>query len=150
MKAPKAKLYLAGHGGSVESTLQLINTMHASKTEIEVIVYGDVYSAHAMLAVTAKKLTVLNDNILFLFHVAAVNVNGTFKTMLKSCEDTDERETDRGVSARQKCIEYANAAEKEFAAIISTSIQKYLTKEQYQKMLDGHDVILPYGEIKWQ
>lgn len=147
LRTSKAKLYLAGHGGYLESTLQLINTINSSKTDIEVVVYGDVYSAHAMLAVTAKRVTVLNKNIVFLFHMPAMNINGVNMTAKQYCETLNDTDMDRGVSRKSKCINFEKALDNEFMNIIATSIEKYLTEEQYKAMLEGDDVVLSYESM---
>lgn len=147
LNTPTAKLYLAGNGGSLASALQLINTIRSSKTEIEVVVYGDVYSAHAILAVTAKKMSVLNNNIIFLFHVPAIPVDGVNKTPKQYCEDMDSVTLDRGVPVKKKCFSYENATDNEFNTVIAVYIKPYLTDQQFTDMMNGDDIILSYEQM---
>jgi len=145
LDVPKAKLYLAGHGGRVESTLQLINTIRHSKTDFTAVVYGDVYSAHAMLAVSMPHLIVKDDNIVFLFHLPAYEVNKTHLLGSQVCEGVTG--TDRGVSAKDKCISFMKATGNEFIKTVVPHINSFLTPNQFNDFMSGDDIVLSYKEM---
>jgi len=141
-------VYLAGNGGSVTSLLQLVNAMRASPTKFHGVVYGDVYSAHAALAMNMDSLTVVNENILFMFHRPAIDVNGVNVLLPVVCNMVPEGSVDRGVDMKGKCERYMKAVENSSDAIVGAAIINAMTDEEVQRYKDGDDVILTYEEIE--
>jgi len=147
LNEPNAKIYLAGNGGSVETTLEIIYTLQNSKTKFEMVVYGNVYSAHAMLAVSGDSITVFNPQTVFLFHIPAIYSGEEVVRPEISCESIPESNLDRGVSARQKCIDFALKTNEEFEKTVGLNIKAVLSDAQYIDYLKGNDVLVSYEDI---
>lgn len=139
-------IYLAGNGGHVSSALNLFYTIQSMPANVTMIVRGDVYSAHAMLALAGDQLTVLNTNSLFLFHIPAAMWEGNYVTMEKYCSNV--KGTDRGISTKDKCLRMTKALNKTYAATMEQLlITKVLTAEQVKQYYRGEDVIITGGTI---
>lgn len=142
-------LYLAGNGGSVTSLNQLLSVLRNARAHVHVVVYGDVYSAHAMLAIGLNDMVANDDNILFLFHTPAMTLkDGNVVSSTEACNTIDPKLTDRGISARDKCIEYTKAFINQFNVGPLMEIKKVLTKQEFEDMLKGHDIMITYKELK--
>ena len=142
-------LYLSGNGGSVRSLNNITNILDKSGKTVHVKVYGDVYSAHAMLAISFEDMTAADDNILFLFHIPASELkSGDVVPPEEACNAVDPSLKDRGISSKQKCVEYAKMFMKQFEMTTLPKIKKVLTAEQYNRMLAGEDVTITYKELK--
>lgn len=143
---PRVKLYLNGYGGSVVGVIALINTIQASPSKFDVIVYGDVYSAHALLALAGDTLTIDNPNTLFLFHTAAVsNSNGDTLPLKEACVALKGK-SDRGHDAELKCRIYMTAIDKQFNSYLSNLVYPYLTKQEIRLINNGFDLTIT-GEV---
>lgn len=137
-------VYLAGNGGSVAAMKALILTMKMSPTKFHAIVYSNVYSAHAFLAISMDTLEASDDSVLFLFHRPAM---GT-ELMPDYCKNIDKEEKDRGVSARDKCLRFVTAIEKSLNLIMMNRLTHVLTGEELTRYLQGDDVVITYKELK--
>lgn len=141
----RIKIYLSGNGGSVRGVMDLIHTVRSLPAETVIIVRGDVYSAHAMLAVSGDKLVLVNDEVLFLFHVPAVNGN----RMDQAC--AKEKGYDRGIPRKLKCTQYSLALRKQlFNMVEGLLVSKIFTVEQSKQYYQGHDIILTGKRVRTQ
>lgn len=148
-KVPRVKVYLSGNGGDVRGVIDLINTIQASKTKFDMIVYGDVYSAHATLAVNGDTLTVTKPSTLFLFHEAAVETNdGNNVTTSKACEVFLKGKTDRGIDAVLKCQLMQKALQKEWDTGVMANVYNLLTPLQLKQLQNGYDIMIPWSELQ--
>jgi len=144
----KVNLYLAGNGGSVASTVSLINALHLKKHVTKAYVYGNVYSAHAVLAVSMDRIVTVGQHIMFLFHIPAIsNSDGEYEHPMKRCEKMDEDKKDRGVSSKKKCIDFTEKYMKAVEASTFKMIKVILTPNEYLEYKKGDDIILYSGEI---
>ncbi len=140
-------VYLSGNGGQVSSALNLINTMKSSeKTKFHIVVYGDVYSAHAVLAMSGDSLTILNKNIVFLFHVPAIkNKQKENVTLSDSCDLATGM--DRGITIKHKCQNYAKKLNAEFDSAMTLALS-IMTPEEKEAYYAGDDIMLTGGEVE--
>lgn len=141
-------VYLAGNGGSVASVVRLINVMKHSGAKFNAIVYGNVYSAHAVLAMNLTTLKVINPQTLFLFHRPAVNVLGQYEVLESICEKIPNTVRDRGVSFKAKCFQFAKQSEESYNKSIMVKPFSVLTKDEIARYKAGDDVIVTYKEMK--
>lgn len=136
-------VYLAGNGGDVDGGEFLVSLFRTTKAHINLIVFGDVYSMHATLAVSGFNLYIINPNSLFLFHVPALESGQAVSPAL--CND--ELGVDRGQSKKQKCIDFITATMTQFSNIFGLNIQRALTLDEYSRFQQGWDVILTGQEV---
>lgn len=135
-------VYLAGYGGSVATTTQLLLAMKESGTTFHAVVYGDVYSAHAVLATNMNDIRVVKKGVLFLFHRPAFEFNGENHLMKDMCSLIPEENKDRGVSARNKCVNYVDASEKSFTEMFMQVPFSLMSDEEKERYMAGDDVII--------
>lgn len=131
-------LYLSGDGGSVRGLYDLVNTIKGSGIKFNMIVYGDVYSAHAVLAFHGTTIKVINEETLFLFHRPAVVIGNENFLMEKMC-DVIQGE-DRGISMKKKCKDFASKLDYKWRHEMMKPIYKYLTKEDIKRYEEGDDI----------
>lgn len=140
------RIYLSGHGGNVASMIDLINTMNASQTQEQVVVYGDVYSAHAVLTMNADKIKFDNPNTLLLFHAPASIKGGEYVMTQEICKDVKGK--DRGVSAKHKCENMTTKLVHSWDEIAMKKVYAVLTPEELVDYYNGHDIIISAGEVE--
>lgn len=146
VKAERIKLYLSGNGGRVDGAAVLSYAMESSGKKFDVIVYGDVYSAHAFLAVNGETLTAFDDNVIFLFHYPAVNNGAGAVSPLEACQGIIGE--DRGVSNQKKCEEYANKTTKAWNKGVLARMLNLLTPSERLQYEGGEDVLIEWGVLK--
>lgn len=131
-------IYLSGVGGSADSVLNLINTMRASKTKFNMIVYGNVFSGHAFLALGGTTLTVESINSVFLFHRPAYGAET--ETLDQFC--SKQKGTDRGQSKAKKCKQILTMADKSFNNTVMFNLGRLLTSQELKNYYLGEDVLI--------
>lgn len=144
-------IYLQGLGGNVQTGLNLINFTKKSKATINTIVYGNVYSMHAILAISLPNLQILDKEALFLFHVPA----RTNKQLSGNYMGTDYCDMahilptiDRGTTKKENCYKIIKAEDKYFSNYNKKVLSKALSVEELKKYYEGHDVIVPAKVIE--
>lgn len=131
---------LAGNGGRISTLIQLMNSIKETKAKTIMIVEGDVYSAHAMLALSGDQI-IIKENVMFLFHhSSALNTD--------ACDQYDKDSKDRGISMQQKCRNFVKNHLTIFQKYLINSLQHVLTKQEMKDMLEGHDIIIPGDELR--
>jgi ATP-dependent protease ClpP protease subunit len=140
-KEDQVSFYIQGPGGYMDTTQLIYNAIHKNPAQIDMIVNGDVYSADALLALAGDSLQTKPNN-LFLYHIPAIKYRGSNITMKAYCETILPTETDRGVSSKKKCEDFAKWYDKQAYLTTFKKVKDVLTPEQYQAMLDGDDVII--------
>lgn len=144
----KIKLYLNGNGGYISGIQAIKGVIDYKKHYVESVVYGNVYSAHAAMALFADKVTIPNKNILFLFHRPAIYDAATGNTMLpqKFCSKF-EGQTDRGISKVFKCFMMNIYTNRSYNKIIMSKSLAILTKEERRAYEQGGDIIITGKDI---
>lgn len=142
----KIRIYLSGNGGSVTSLMDLINTMSNTKAKEEIVVYGDVYSAHAVLTMNGDSVKFDNPNTLLLFHAPASMSGGEYIMMDRVCEDVTGK--DRGIPAKDKCENMMENLNRSWNAIAMEKVFAVLTVQERIDYVNGYDVIVKAGEIE--
>lgn len=133
--------YLAGNGGQVRTVIQFYNVIKNTKAKVIMVVEGDVYSGHAMLAAMGHKL-IIGDNVLFLVHTTSAY--GIYE---KHCNKFKSK-TDRSRSSYDKCINFYKNHVVQTNSLIITLFSKYLTSEELARAISGYDVIITGEELK--
>lgn len=133
-------LHLSGVGGSVDTTVDIINAMQRSKAHVVTSVDGSVASGHAYIALASKDVRVASDGVFMIHHTSALNQQ-------RVC-DQYAGEQDRGQDKQKKCLQYVNSSIAETEGILHRYIEKFLTKEEFARVLAGEDVYLSLEELK--
>ncbi len=136
-------VYLEGNGGSVDGAEMLAALFHSTKATVNVIVYGNVYSAHAALALQGSTLKILDPNIRFLFHVPALGDGRKVDTGL--CKDVIGE--DRGQSSKKKCETFVENTLDEYENTLAKNFLIIMSPAEYRAYLDGWDVIVKGSDI---
>lgn len=138
--------YLAGNGGYVTTANRLLVLIKSSNAQVNAIVYGPVYSAHAVLATNMHTMKLKNRHIFFMFHRMAAGNEALLLPTL--CKRIPESRKDRGISARQKCLEFAEKFEHYGNVLVYNTLHKVLTAKQLKAYESGHDVLVDGIEVK--
>jgi ATP-dependent protease ClpP protease subunit len=141
-KDKKIKLYLAGNGGRVDSTLSLWFTLKHHPKEVTTIIYSNVYSAHALLGFAGNVIIILDDDVVFMFHIEAVNGE-----LVKDYCDKQEGK-DRSISKRKKCHKYRIKLREQYDNTIMNILFVVLNKDEIERFYKGEDILLSGKEIK--
>lgn len=142
------EMYLAGNGGSATAGMQISIAMQSSKAKIVTIMYGNVYSAHAVIASNGKDIRVLNPFITMMFHRPAILVNKEAVTLDEYCSlATTLKQKDRGISRRLKCEEGMISYENTLNNSVLVNMVRGLDVEDVEKYRHGHDVIIYASEF---
>lgn len=139
------KVYLSGYGGSVASTLNLINTMRASPTKFTAVMYGNLYSAHAVLALNMDTIKYTNPNLFFMLHMPAVEVKGEWILLDKFCEK--ERGKNRGVSKKDKCFLGLKNMNLMADIVLFNKIKLMMDEKELKEYNKGGDVYFTAGSL---
>lgn len=131
--------YLIGNGGQVRTEVQLLNAIKTTKAKVVMHVQGDVFSAHAALALTGDELKV-GKYVLFLFHRSSA-----YGSVDQYCEGSKGK-LDRTKDAYKKCVEFLNMSLVQDEAEVRELLSKVLTPDEIKRVLDGDNVILT-GEV---
>lgn len=134
-------LHLQGNGGLISTLNQMLNVLWNTKAKTVAVVEGQVYSAHAALAVSMDELRVGN-GATFLFHRSSLY--GLTEAVCVARDGT----TDRTVDAGKKCREYVTRHLLMDEAMVYSLYNRVLSPEQIVKVLQGEDVILTGEEVK--
>lgn len=126
--------YLSGNGGQVHSLIQLVNGIKHTKAHTIAVVEGDVYSAHADLAIAMDEL-VVGRFVNFIFHRSSAYGQHAV------C-DKAKGQQDRMQDLEQKCKDYLEAHLRVDAQLIRVQLGRYLTPDEIERVLDGEDVII--------
>ena len=136
------KFMLSGSGGSVQSAKDLYFAIQSHDGEVEMVVTGDVYSAHAFLALSGDSVKVVNNNILFLFHIPAI-LNLTVPEYCSTLKGKS-----RGVSRFKNCIGNWEVEQAIFNSTLALVPYQIMTKEERGRYTSGYDVYLTGSQIK--
>ena len=140
-KEDKIYFYLIGQGGQVWTLMQLANSIQNSKAQTVAVVEGDVYSAHAFLAFTMKKI-VIRDNVVFMFHASSAYGNA------KNYCAKNKGKLDRTRDAYKKCLDFFDVHLRQSNAFIGRIMRQYLTNDELFRVLTGYDVYVTGEEFK--
>ena len=124
-----AVFHIAGFGGSVDTTMLLINHIKTTKATTLMIVEAPSYSGHAYLATSGQYIKMLPYSYLMFHTSSGVNENSEL-----------ELGTDRGVSNVEHCNVMKNAHLKNMVKVIMDN--PYLTPDEKTRIYTGHDVII--------
>ena len=141
----KIYLYFTGNGGYVDTALMLNTAIKKSKALTITVITGDVYSAHALLGVSGKRIIVKNEHAIIMFHRSSIY---SIKDPVKYCNKKYKGQTDRRQSLVGKCIKYMYAYIRQDSRAVLTLYKGILTKKEIQAVLAGHDVFLTGYELK--
>lgn len=141
------RLHLSGNGGYMSTVYHLANAIAQSKAEIDTIIEGPVYSAHAFISMLGRKITILPSSQ-FLFHLPAIELQtGVTVLPYQSCLMYNG-DTDRGQDAEQKCIDVNKGEQAIFDKLFDLYMRPYLTKDEAARVYQGYDVIISGIEMQ--
>jgi ATP-dependent protease ClpP protease subunit len=138
-------LYFSGNGGLVSGAIALHYAIKHSKAMTTTRTVGDVYSAHALLAVSGKVVEVPNKLAVVMFHRSSLYSLEDYKNY---CRKLYGQSTDRRVSMAQKCIAYVEMFNLQDRMLIEKVYKYILTKEELNKLKNGHDIIMTGEELE--
>jgi len=140
-------IHLSGRGGHMATVYHLANSVLQSKAEIDTIVEGPVYSAHAFIAMLGSRVVVLPYSQ-FLFHLPAVRLTEGGDAILPDLACTEYAgHNDRGQSGVQKCLDLNKGEQALFDHLFKTYMAPFLTPDEILKMYAGHDIIVSGKEM---
>jgi|ERR1700733_15290024 len=126
--------HLAGYGGQVDTTIQLINTIKQSKAWIIMDVEAPVYSGHAYLALSGNELIMHKYTFLMLHFSSILDLDCSIQIG-----------SDRGVSNQEHCQNLKNA--NIFIATNLVNDLPVLSVDEKVQLYTGHDVYLQENEV---
>ena len=135
-------IFLAGDGGFVETLHTLVYAIKNSKAHVTTVVSGDVYSAHAFLALSGHEIVVNNPNAILMFHRSSLFSHDKYEICSKYKDKKDRKQSLEG-----KCVKWFTMAEQQDARIMAF-YKNFFTESEFQQILDGHDVFIFASEIK--
>lgn len=136
-------IHLSGNGGNMSTVYHLANAIAQSKAEVDTVVEGPVYSAHAFIAMLGNKITVTNLSQ-FLFHLPAVQLTegGDAVLPIQSCLSFAGH-YDRGQDAVQKCLDVTNGEQAMYDRMFKVYMAPFLTEKERADIYAGYDVVIP-------
>lgn len=133
---------LAGYGGFVTGEEELAHMIKASPALHIARVYGDVYSAHAYLAISMDRLEVARPEALMMFHRSSLYGNELLLCAPKAGE------LDRKQDAYRKCIELTSVLEANENKFIRRLFKDLLSERLINDVIAGKDVYVSAVEIQ--
>lgn len=133
-------IHLAGVGGQVDTTVAIINAMQRSKATVITSVDGSVASGHAYIALASKHITVAKDGVFMMHHTSALHQENMCNKY--------EGQQDRGQDMKAKCLHYIESSVKSTEEVLNRYVKKFLTEEEFARVLAGDDVYLSLEELQ--
>ncbi len=124
--ATDVNVYLYGHGGNMTGLRALQNSLLNTNANVTMHITSNTYSAHSMLACTAKRL-VITPGLEMFFHPILITAQELKVTDLMDMY-----------------MSYMRQMRSLFSACI---IRGIMTKEEVRKVMHGGDVYVPTDEI---
>jgi ATP-dependent protease ClpP protease subunit len=128
------KFHIAGVGGEVDTVLNLINNVKATKAHVIMIVEAPSYSGHAYLALFGDEL-IMRPYSSLMFHTSS----------LYGYDCSQETGIDRTVLNSEHCQALYDAHIYLMNELIKSA--PYLTLEQKISIMTGHDVFIQSDEF---
>ena len=101
---------------------------------------GSVASGHAYIALASKNIQVSKDGVFMIHHTSALHQE-------KMC-DQYEGQQDRGKDMKAKCLHYIENSVKSTEEVLNRYVKKFLTEEEFNRVLAGDDVYLTLEELQ--
>ncbi len=133
-------LHLKGNGGLVSGEESIEQAIKSSKAHVVTSAEGDVYSAHAFLAVAGDEV-ILAPNINLLFHRMAMQGKSLPQLLKEGYCDSAEG-TDRGQSNKDKCLTFFKTQIDKEDKWLKETMNPFLKPSEVQAVIDGYDVII--------
>ena len=133
-------LHLAGKGGQVRTTIQLVNAIQSSKARVTTVVEAPVYSAHAFLAVSGDD-SIIHPTVMFMFH--RTSLYGKHRAVCNK----QRGKVDRTISAEFKCRDYVRHTLAIDREMMQRLVGHILSADEFKRMMRGHDIILHGGQV---
>lgn len=135
-------IHLSGYGGQVQTMFHLANVILRSKAQVNTIVEGPVYSAHAFIAMLGHNITVM-PNTLLMFHEPAILDPNTkdYVTLEEYCLNKVGHK-DRGQDAYWKCKEDSEIYMHLSDQFFSEYVYPYLSKIEIIRIQQGYNVTI--------
>lgn len=128
-------VHLAGSGGFIDGMVFLQNAMLASKAEVIAVVDGSVSSAHAVLAVTPKRIIINGETLVLLHGPSTMNMTE------RNCAQSGVG-YDRGLLISEKCYEDSPKIDFFVQKVMRKYVAPILTVDELKLYQQGHNIIL--------
>lgn len=138
-------LYLSGRGGYISTTMGLYFALKSTRQPVTTHVIGNVSSAHAFLAISFDRINIVDSNILFMFHIAGVDIDGNTVKPEDFCKTIEG--SDRGFTKASKCLAHTRAMAWQMSRTIQQNVTRFLTAEEIVRFLEGQDIIIDGNRI---
>ena len=145
-ESDKVDFYIQGPGGYMSTGNLIYDAIKDNPAYINMIVYGNVYSMDALLALAGDSLTIRPHTNL-MFHVPAYYVEGVGNIKMSEYCKLQPPGLDRGIEIKHKCDNYTKAAEQQNAETSFKRVRIVLDINQYSDMLKGDDVIITGADV---
>ncbi len=132
-------IHLAGNGGNYEGVEYLMNLFN-SVDKLYIVIEGNNYSGHAMLALHGKRIIFPEKGYLMLHLPSGLNMEN------EVCKDVIGK--DRGLDAKQKCIKNTIKQVDIMSNEIIEEASPYLKAEEIKELKAGREVYVTYKELK--
>ena len=135
----KIYLHVAGEGGEVSLAQLVISAIKNTKADLVVVVDGKVLSAHAYIALSAKKI-IINPGSYFMVHT-----DNTYHMSKYMCGLPG---VDRGLLYTDKCVKKIKTTDLLQEAMIKEHFKGSLSEEEIRQVLSGEDVYVSGDVMK--
>lgn len=141
-------LHLIGNGGEMSTVNYFYNAIKESKADVNTIIEGPVYSAHAFIAMFGTHV-ISKDTGGLMFHLPAAIDPNTKEAIIptKAKCFLYKGKKDRGQDLVKKCESYADAEAKIYDKIFEDKIYPYMTADEKKRMSEGHDIMISGQEM---
>jgi len=150
LEGGRVKMYVAGTGGQIASAQNIVNAMQSSRAKVDVIVYGNVASASATIALSGDTLQILNPGTIFKLHTPGVNIvnsSGGNEALLVKDYCTLVGGRDRGILISEKCLAQNDIDTINLYSGLYSVNKKLLTPTEWFKHENGNDINLTGQDI---
>lgn len=138
--ADTINVHLSGMGGSAEGAIRLVDALQRTKAHVVAVIEGDIASGHSFIAFSIKDVRFESQGFALFHNISTSNMETTL------CADVEG--LDRGMSAKDKCIEDMRAINVIYNNILEFIPRQILTSAELDLYHQGHDIILSFDELK--
>lgn len=128
-----------GYGGRADQAGRIISAIQDSKACVKIKTVGNVYSAHAYIALSGDILEI-DPDVTLMYH------RGSFYNMTDEVCADERGKVDRGLSGYDKCIQFLEEYNKHELRFMKRTIAPFLTEDEFNKVLNGEDIYV-FGDV---
>lgn len=133
-------LHLAGNGGDGAGLVYIINALKQSHAHVVGSMEGSIASAHVFLLAASDEIQINGDGFLLFHAISGLNM------IEDHCVEVTGK--DRGLAKYTKCVENMTAMMAFYNKTLNKYAERYLTKDEMIRYLQGHDIIIDSDEMR--